>query len=308
MSKSVWAISDGAAGNERQACALASRLGDITATLRVRPRWPWASLVPQFSPVLAASAWRDPWPSPWPEIAVGAGRLGAGALLTIRRAAPTRTVQILDPRIDTARFDVVVAPTHDGLRGDNVVQSLGSLHDINDAWLKRERIAHAPLSRLASPRTVILLGGPRRGVTINAASFTRLTNIVEGWRRHGTLLLIASRRTPADWLRALDAIHCDLRWSSEADGPNPYRGALAWGDRFIVTADSVNMQSEALATGKPVYSLCEKVPLGKLGDFHRELVETGRLRPLRAEPAQWRYQPLRELDRVATEVTALLAR
>lgn len=35
--------------------------------------------------------------------------------------------------------------------------------------------------------------------------------------------------------------------------PNPYMGHLAWGDAFVVTADSVSLISEACSTG---YIIC----------------------------------------------------
>ena len=38
----------------------------------------------------------------------------------------------------------------------------------------------------------------------------------------------------------------------EGEEPNPYRQILSWCDRLIVTGDSHNMVSEALATGRPV--------------------------------------------------------
>jgi hypothetical protein len=307
MTASVWIVSDGAAGNERQAEALANRLGDVRHVLRVRPRWPWRWLAPRFAPTLNERRWLRPWPRPFPDIAVGAGRFGAAALLSIARAHPTtKTVQILDPRINPARFDAVTTPLHDALVGGNVVSTVGSLHAIDDAWLKRERIAHAPLSRLAAPRTVVLLGGPRRGVDIGRATLARLAETLARWRDTGSVALIASRRTPRAWLDALADAPADVRWAGPNDGPNPYRGALAWADRIIVSADSVNMQSEALATGKPVFSLCDGVPRGKLGRFHRELVESGRLRPLRSEPAIWAYPPLRELEAAALRIRQLL--
>ncbi len=305
MTRTVWVVTDGAAGNERQASALAHRLGTVVATLGVQPRWPYSWLAPQL--LVPTAAWRNHWPSPWPELAVGAGRFGAAALRTIARSSSAKTVQILDPRVASEKFSALVVPAHDAVRGANVVRTLGSLHDIDNAWLKRERIACAAMSRLPAPRTVVLLGGPRRGVAIDRSTFARLTDIAHGWRRDGSLILVTSRRTPPAWLDALKELRADLRWTGAADGPNPYRGALAWGDRFIVTADSVNMQSEALATGKPVFSVCNGVPRGKLGRFHRELAESGRLRPLRADAASWSYVPLRELDRVVAELMALLA-
>ena len=38
-------------------------------------------------------------------------------------------------------------------------------------------------------------------------------------------------------------------------GDNPYFGILALADRLIVTAESISMISEALATGRPVHVL-----------------------------------------------------
>jgi mitochondrial fission protein ELM1 len=257
--------------------------------------------------VLAPTQFDPPLPlSSWPDLAIGAGRVGAAALLAVRHASGgrTRTVQILDPRIDPARFDLVVAPAHDRLNAANAISIEGSLHAIDDAWLARERLAHAQLKRLSSPRTVVLIGGRRRGVTIDRRSFVRLAETLENWRLRepGSLIVIGSRRTPGPWVRRSRRMFAsaDVLWFADADGNNPYRGALAWGDRFIVTADSVNMQCEALATGRPVYSLCESVPSGKIGRFHRAQVEAGRLRPLRPEPAVWSYPPLRELARIAS--------
>lgn len=304
---SIAVLSDGAAGNEVQALALAAALGNpAPVTWRGRPRWPWSALAPQWSPVLAPAQFDPPLPGPpWPELAIGAGRVGAAALLALRHASGgrTRTVQILDPRIDPARFDLVVAPAHDRLKAANAIVVEGSVHAIDDAWLARERLAHAHLKRLSSPRTVVLIGGHRRGVTIDRRSFVRLAEALENWRLRepGSLIVIGSRRTPGPWVRRARRLFkgADLLWFAAADGDNPYRGALAWGDRFIVTADSINMQCEALATGKPVYSLCESVPTGKIGRFHRAQVEAGRLRPLRPEPGAWSYPPLRELARIA---------
>ncbi len=300
-------VSDGAAGNEVQALALSGALSsEAPQVWRGRACWPWSSLAPQWSPLLTPAQFDPPLPtSAWPDLAIGAGRIGAAALLAVRHASGgrTRTVQILNPRIDPARFDLVIAPAHDRLNAANAISIEGSLHAIDDAWLARERLAHAQLKRLSSPRTVLLIGGHRRGVCIDRRSFVRLAEALENWRLRepGSLIVIGSRRTPGTWVRRSRRMFAsaDVLWFSDADGNNPYRGALAWGDRFIVTADSVNMQCEALATGRPVYSLCESVPSGKIGRFHRAQVEAGRLRPLRPEPAVWSYPPLRELARIA---------
>lgn len=313
LAPSIAVVSDGAAGNELQALALAGVLStEPPRVWRLRARWPYSALVPQFAPVLAPSAWMPPLDEPWPEIAVGCGRIGAAALLTLKRASGgrTRTVQILDPRVSPARFDAVVVPAHDHLAGANVIAIEGSLHAIDDAWLAQHRQASPALGRQPAPRTLLLVGGQRRGVELALASFARAAATLARRRASegGSLWVIGSRRTPAAWRRKLRVLFADaqLRWFDASDGDNPYRGALAWADRIVVTADSVNMQSEALATGKPVYALCEGTPAGKLGRFQQAQLAAGRLRLLGAAPAEWDYPPLRELARIVALVRAKL--
>lgn len=315
LAPSIAVFSDGAAGNELQALALAGALSSEPPRVwRVRARWPYSALAPRFAPVLAPSSWLPPLlQDPWPDLAVGCGRVGAAALLTVARASGgrTRTLQILDPRVDPRRFDGVITPSHDRLAGANVIAIEGSLNAIDDAWLAQQRTPFPELGRQPSPRTLVLIGGQRRGVELGPASFERLAATLTRWRarERGSLWVIGSRRTPAAWRRKLRTLFADaeLRWFDACDGDNPYRGALAWADRIIVTADSVNMQSEALATGKPVYALCEGEPAGKLGRFQRAQVTAGRLRVLEPEPLEWRYAPLRELQRIAPLVRARLS-
>ena len=304
----IWVVSDGAAGNELPALALANALGRAPPrVLRLRARWPWQHLAPQWAPVVPATAWLpELLCAPWPELAIGAGRTGAAALLSIARASGgrARTLQILDPRIAPSKFDLVIAPAHDRLRDPNVLSIEGSLHAIDDACLQRERAADSALGALPSPRLILLIGGPRRGVGFGRDEIERLAAVVARWRREtaGSVILIGSRRTPAPWAESLrEAVPEPARvWFSPVDGTNPFRGALAWGDVFVVTADSVNMQSEALGTGRPVYSLGKAS--GKLGAFQNTLIESGRLRALEQSIESWNYEPLRELARILPAV------
>ncbi len=309
----TWIVSDGAAGNELQALALAQALGREPRVLRLHARWPWGALAPQWAPVVPVSAWRpEPLSAPWPALAIGAGRTGAAALLTVAKASggQTRTVQILDPRVPPERFDAVIAPAHDRLDAPNVIAIDGSLHAIDDDWLGRERVAHAEIGALPGPRLVVLIGGPRRQVEFGQAELDRLAAVLGQWgERQGSVVLIGSRRTPAAWAAAMRArVGAVARlWFDERDGANPYRGALAWGDHFIVSADSVNMTSEALGTGRPVHALGTVNPASKPGRFQRSQADAGRLRSFTGDLDEWSYAPLRELTRILPRVREMLA-
>ncbi|KAF9901915.1 hypothetical protein EC991_005563 [Linnemannia zychae] len=62
---------------------------------------------------------------------------------------------------------------------------------------------------------------------------------------------------------------------------NPYEAMLALADKIVVTADSVAMTNEALATGKPVYILGGEMARGKLKVFHRYLTDLNMTRAFR---------------------------
>src|SRR3982751_2217621 len=143
-----WAISDGAAGNERQATALAEALGVPMRVVRVRVRQPWDLLAPHLV-IGARAAVGDAdgraFAPPWPDLAIGCGRRAALVTRALRdwSAGNTFTVQILDPRIDTSAFGVVIAPQHDGIDGANVIRSIGALNPVDRRWLADARTRFA---------------------------------------------------------------------------------------------------------------------------------------------------------------------
>ncbi len=315
--REAWVITDGAAGNERQALALAQAL-DVPAkvlALPLRAPWSWAS--PRELPggrLALAPRDREHFAPPWPALAIGCGR--SAALLTrLLRELSARecfAVQILDPRIDPQHWDAVITPRHDGLRGGNVIETLGSLNPVDDAWLAAGREAFADFAHLPSPRITVLLGGPRRGIAWDDAFSQTLTaGIAQRLQREGgSVLATISRRTPPPFARALrEALSRfpGMFWSGEADGPNPYPGLLGWADRIVVTPDSVNMLSEAVAVGVPVHTLTFAPLPDKLARFHACLRERGSLFDLDAEVAKLRVAPLRETAQVAARLREWVA-
>jgi len=306
-------ITDGAAGNERQALALAAALRLDPAVHRIALRAPWRWLGPDFTRGAFLSIPRKQWRAlsrPWPALAIGCGRQSAVLTRALREASggATFTVQILDPRIDASHYDLVVAPRHDGLDATNVIQTMGALNPIDDAWLAAARERFGTLEKLARPRTALLIGGPRHGLGTDDAWLASLLARVDSWRERdgGSVLVTTSRRTPVEWrdrVRATLRNGCTCYWSGDEDGANPYAGYLALADRIVVTPDSVNMLTEACATGAPVFtSLPAEVP-AKLRAFHAELADQGWLHDIDVAPAEiTRQPPLREIATVASKI------
>ena len=306
-----WAITDSAAGNQRQAWALAERLGLPVRHLILEPRPPWSWLAPRLSiggtMALRADQQRLFAP-PWPDVAIGCGRAAALFTRQLRRLSQRRcyTVQILDPRIDPAHWDTVIAPLHDRLHGANVLTTLGSLNTVDDGWLADGRESCPALADLPQPRVGVLLGGPRKGMSFDADYAQRLGgHLLDRHRRQGgSLLVLASRRTPAALMDAFRQAFQNvpgLIWAGHDDGPNPYPGVLGWADGLVVTPDSVNMLSEACAVGCSVHTFATAPLPAKIERFHATLRDAGLLLDIDADAAS-SAPPLRETAALADEL------
>lgn len=310
-----WAITDGRAGNVRQAVALARALqvGPFKR-LALEPRAPWAWAAPRRLPgsdraygAGFAALLQAP-----PPLAIGCGRQAALALRQLRRRG-CAVVQILNPRIPTRHWDLVIAPSHDNLRGANVLTLHGSLNPVNDDWLGWGRAAFSHIGRLPGPRTAVLVGGPTDHAHWDEAAMSAQFAVLAGQVRElgGSVLATTSRRTPPAVTQALLAAFAGLPgviWSDGGDGTNPYAGLLGWADRIAVTPDSVNLLSEACATHAPVTVLLPGSAQGRMARFQRTLRENGRLSPsLDSLPVQGQnVVPLRETGRIAAEVRTRL--
>ena len=308
VADAIWALSDGHAGNVRQATALASALagGAHVDQVVLQPSLPARTFAPHRYPGLARPFGGEFAIRALPAIAIGCGRQAALATRLLRERG-SRAVQILDPRIDPAHWDVVIAPEHDRLHGANVISTLGSVHPVDDAWLARARAQFAAFAELPQPRTALLLGGSSRHVRFDRMAFEVLAAKLEAAlaRDGGSVLVTTSRRTPRELRDALRRRYVEtpgLTWLGEDDGPNPYAGLLAWADRIVCSPDSVNMVSEACATPVPVFVFDPQRAAGRVRVFLDRLLQRGRIRAMDATLAAFDVEPLRETARVAEAV------
>lgn len=307
--KPCWVVHDGAAGNRRQAMALAQALalapqewvlqpGAVARWLAPRAYWGSRSAFgPQFSQSLTDSP---------PALVIGCGRIAALAT-RLARTAGACAVQILDPRLSPRHWDLVIAPAHDHLRGDNVLTPIGSLGPVDADWLQRARQEFSQPGLLPGPRTAVVLGGPTRATRFDRSALEVLLSKLEFWlaRDGGSLMICGSRRTPREWAPLLRDRYGDgnhLVWMDEQDGSNPYAGVLAWADRIVVSPDSVNMLSEACATAAPVYVAEPGRATGRVREFIDTLQARGRVQAQTRDSLPFDANPLDETRRIAALV------
>jgi uncharacterized protein len=311
---SCWVVTDGKAGMESQCLGLAEALGVTPAIKRVALRPFWRRVTPfiRFGGLRQFASGSDNLSPPWPDLLIATGRHSVAAALYVKQASGgrTRLVQIQNPAISLRHFDLVVAPRHDRLRGDNLVATAGAMHRVT-AGLRAQHAARWAdhFAHLSRPYIAVLIGGSNSAYRFGPGEAKDLGHKL----RHaagpvnGSLLLTPSRRTGADAVAALsDALRGTRHYLWDLTGENPYFGLLGLADFIVVTCDSVNMISEAASTGKPVF--VEMLPGGsaKSARFLNYMRSAGITRTFDGSLAGYSYTPLDETARVAQRVRQLL--
>lgn len=307
-----WVVSDGRRGIENQALGLAEAVGRRRALVLETLTIPRPDLAVSAAHALGLGAAAPPQGARAPDLWIGCGRAALLAAPAHKRAHPdARFVYVQDPKRDHALFDLIVAPAHDGLEGDNVIAVTGSTNRITPERLAEARMGFPALDALPRPRAAVLIGGASKRHSLDPASATGLAAALRTLAAAGAgLMVTTSRRTPpraaaliGEALAGFDNV---TLWAGEADGPNPYFAFLASADVAIVTKDSTNMLTEAATAGLPVLIAELKGRDGKFERLYDALIRTGRARPFKGALETWQVKPLAETERAADAVIGVL--
>jgi uncharacterized protein len=310
-----WIVTDGKAGDLNQCLGVAERLG-LTPDIRtVSPRAPFVWLMPLSwrLPYIATDPRErpgmadGPLAGALPDLVIASGRRAAPYLPAIKRASGGRTftVCLKDPRTSNAIADFLWVPEHDRLRGPNVMTTLLSPHRITPVKLAVIRAEPPPrIAALPKPRVALLIGGNSKDFTFSEGDITRFVGDVGALAATGAgIMATASRRTPpglAAPLRALVEQHGGWFW--DGAGENPYPAFLALADALVVTAESVNMIGEALATGQPVHLFRPTGGSRKIDQFLRGLEAKGLVHPFSGRLQTDTTLPVDETAAIANEI------
>jgi len=318
-----WVLTDGRAGNRSPARGLAEAVGlpIVEKVITLAKPWQWLPanywpkcLIGKYMGTRPAAS--DPLMPPWPALIISCGRRSIGPSLAIKRRSKGRTsiVHIQNPRMNTDAFDLIAAPAHDGITGENIAVTTGSLHGVTRAKLD-EAATHwqSRLSHLPQPRIAVLIGGSNSAYRLDAETGTQIAQDLASLAQTSGagLMVTTSRRTDPT---AIAAIRTALAgapavvWSG--DGENPYFGSLGLAERIIVTGDSVNMVSEAAATGRPVQVI--HLPITgratKFERFHRAMEDAGATCKFEGALVDWEFNALNDTLSVAQRVREILRR
>ncbi len=316
MTKKVWILSDGKKGTENQSVGLANSMDYQNYILKtIDVKFPWTFLPPKlwFSPLKAVNKSKELFPdNSWPDIIIAAGRVCAAVAAEIRREAKGKTfvIFIQDPYMDPKNFDVVIAPEHDEIKGDNVIKAFGALHNVTTDKLKKASSHHNNLIEyLPKPRVAILIGGKNRHYKMSPELMEQYGSQLRHIAKRKTIsyMVTGSRRTPVACLQAFKrGLGSAPAFIWNGRGDNPYYAFLDAADIVIVTADSVSMVSEAMFTNKPLYVMELEGKSVKLDKFLASVYKKKIAQPFSKDVEKWAYAPVDTMEKVVAEIKKFL--
>lgn len=311
----IFAVSDGRAGIERQAQAMANALADVIGaniqTIRLNPKPPQALLPPDKWPMPISALPREQqsiFYGQMPNIWIGNGRRAIPYSLWIKaNRKNVLTIQIQDPKIPSKNFDFVIAPMHDEVKGENVFETLGGLvyyskNDIAKAIDKFEKYKNETCEKI-----LVILGGDSK---THKFSLSRANEIISQLNKlksqNRTFWISTSRRTPENIADAFRNFAKENNYSffgnEKTDGENPFLSWLALSDIALITEDSANMLSDAAFFGLPINLLRLEGSSKKFDRLHKSFEEIGALRIFNGEIQKFTYKPINSIENIAKSI------
>jgi len=213
-------------------------------------------------------------------------------------------IHIQDPKVDLNHFNFIVAPEHDSLQGQNVINTKGAIHYLTENEISENKDYLNSLIKNDERKIwTLIMGGPTKYYDYSTKNikhiFTSLYKLLKKYDFQ--LVVIPSMRTP------INTIH----YAKEFFGENhtiimdvdkkAYLSALAIAENIIITCDSSSMISEAALTGKPIYiaNILPRKKDKRFQKFRNLFRELNITRNLGEEIEDWNYQKLNETNRVA---------
>jgi len=278
----------------------------------VRLNFPWNLVPPKLTPI-SEIILRDKnylIGNEIPDLIISCGRKSViPSILLKKKNKKIFTIHIQDPKVNFKNFDVIIAPEHDNLKGDNIISSKGAIHYITQFGIETAKPYLA--DKIKSQKIVsLILGGPNKYYSFSNGELIKIFKkiktdfISEGYKA----IVIPSLRTPTKIIDlAANEFGSDNFVVSSID-KQAYLSALALATCIVVTCDSTSMISEAAASGKPIFvaHMRSKKNNYRFRKFFQLFKEMGITRELGEKVENWTYNKLNEAERIAVMINKKL--
>ena len=266
----------------------------------------WKLIPPKFTPV--SNFTFNSITSNDFDIIISCGRKSVIPSIYLKKNSKKKVhnIHIQDPKVSLNNFDFIIAPEHDGLTGENVILSKGSIH-----YLTKEEITnnHEYLSEKLNKEKEylsLILGGPNKYYDYNEKNLIKIFDKIKSILESNNLqaIIIPSMRTPEKIIDFTQKYLGENNLVIKDVDKKAYLSSLSLAKYIVVTCDSTSMISEAALTGKPIY--IAEIP-AKSNDYRfrkfRDLFHKLKIiKNLNEKVEIWNYEILDETNRIAKEI------
>ena len=278
----------------------------------VKLNWLWNYIPPKLSPVsrLILKDGQYITENEKFDLVISCGRKSVIPSIFIKKKnKKIFTIHIQNPKVRFNNFDLIVAPEHDELKGENIITSKGAIHYITR--LEIEKARSYLLDKIQNEKIVsLILGGPNKYYNFSNEELTNIFReikssfISQGYKA----IIIPSMRTPKRIIDlAINEFLTDGFVVNSVD-KQAYLSSLAIANSIVVTCDSTSMISEAATSGKPIFvaHMQPKRNNYRFKRFYKLFRELGVIKNLGEKVENWTYDSFNEAERIAAIINSRL--
>jgi len=213
-------------------------------------------------------------------------------------------IHIQNPKINFSNFDLIVAPEHDQIKGNNVLNTFGALHYITKQEIDNSSNVFSKYNLSENDKIVsLILGGPNRYYDFNEIDLGNIFLLIKDnfLDKNFKLILVRSRRTPDNIIDFAKKFFLNSAVIIDFVSKEFYLSALKLSKTIIVTCDSTSMISECAITQKPIFvaKMKAKRRNNRFEYFLNSFREKGIIKFLGENTDNWSYPELDETKRIA---------
>jgi mitochondrial fission protein ELM1 len=216
-------------------------------------------------------------------------------------------IHIQDPKVALSNFDLVVCPKHDGLNGENILQTTGAIHYLSTQEIKRN-LDYLEIDRANKKMVAFIIGGPNNYYDFSEKEIDKVFSKIKILFSSDKykIIVIPSYRTPKEIIEKANNVFGHDHLVIRSVDKKAYLSALSQADYIVVTCDSTSMISEAAVTGKPIYvaNMKAKKESKRFRVFYSQLKEINVIKDLEDKIETWSYNNLDEVNRIAPIIKA----
>ena len=240
------------------------------------------------------------------DVIISCGRKSVIPSIHLKNIASRKVfnIHIQDPKVNLNHFDFIVAPEHDALDGQNVINTKGAIHYLTENEITENKDYLKSFIKNDERKIwTLIMGGPTKYYDYSTKNMKHIfTSIYKLLKKYDfQLVVIPSMRTPINTIHYAKEFFGNNHTVITDVDKKAYLSALAIAEYIIVTCDSSSMISEAALTGKPIYiaSILPKKNDKRFQRFRNLFRELNITRNLGEEVENWNYQKLDETNKVA---------